>query len=58
MARKCLACVNIFSNVYVELERKPGGVLNDSFFFHLGEILVTLFNFYRENTNLEDAGSE
>ena len=42
----------------MELERKPGGVLNDSFFFHLGEILVTLFNFYRENTNLEDAGSE
>ena len=26
--------------------------------FHLGEILVTLFSFYRENTNLEDAGSE
>lgn len=43
----------------MELERKPGGVLNDSFLFHLVvEILVTLFSFYRENTNLEDAGSE
>ena len=48
----------------MELERKPGVVLHDSFFFHLvGEILVTVFSFYRENTNLvttnlEDAASE